>query len=253
VYYSVLARSSFVTGDCYFFLCDRYVYSIKVLYFPEEKNLNEVRSGIRHTLARPWVYDTFQRLVGAYSWRKNAIQKFVASSIPQTGKLIDIGCGTAEVLSYLPNGVEYIGFDRNPDYILKAKEKYSHLNATFYCEELSLDFPFSGFPADVVLALGLVHHLDDTQTLDLLRLAKKILSPTGILLTLDPVFEPEQSMLARYIISKDRGTAVRKEMAYKELALQVFPNVKVNIDKNPLRIPYTGIVMVCSAEEEAEH
>jgi SAM-dependent methyltransferase len=207
--------------------------------------MKEIRSGIRHSLALPWVYDTFQKLVGAYTWRDRAIQRFVSPAITEDGKLIDIGCGTAEAVKYLPRGVEYIGFDRNPAYIHQALERYGHLNAIFHCEELSLDYSMNGSPADVVLALGLIHHLDDMQTLDLLRLAKKLLGPGGFLLTLDPVYEPQQSLLARYIISKDRGTAVRTELAYKELALQECSNVEVFIDRNPLRIPYTGIVMKC--------
>lgn len=79
--------------------------------------MKEIRSGIRHALALPWVYDTFQNLVGAYSWRDRALQRFVSPAIPQNGKLIDIGCGSAEVVRFLPKGVEYIGFDRNPAYI----------------------------------------------------------------------------------------------------------------------------------------
>lgn len=207
--------------------------------------MKEIRSGIRHALALPGVYDTFQRLVGAYAWRNRVLQRFVFPAIPQSGKLIDIGCGTAEALRFLPSEVEYIGFDRNPAYIHQARERYGHLNAQFYCEELSLDFSMNGRPADVVLALGLIHHLDDMQTLDLFKLAKKMLRPTGFLLTLDPVFDSQQSSLARYVISKDRGTAVRTERACKELALQEFSRVEVFIDKNPLHIPYTGIVMKC--------
>jgi SAM-dependent methyltransferase len=209
--------------------------------------VKEIRSGIRHALALPLLYDAFQVAVGAYAWRKRALQQYVFSAIPQNGKLIDIGCGTAEILKYLPTGIEYIGFDRNPAYIEQAKANYAGSpNASFFCEELSPDFPLEGRPADVVLALGLVHHLDDKQTLDLMTLAQKKLGSKGFLLTLDPLFEPEQSALASYIISKDRGTAVRTEPEYLALASKVYPNVELFVDRNPLRIPYTGIVMKCS-------
>ncbi|PPC91895.1 MAG: hypothetical protein CTY34_02165 [Methylobacter sp.] len=207
--------------------------------------MKEVRTGLRHILALPWIYDTFQTLVGAYSWRDTAIKTFVSSEIPEHGKLIDIGCGTAEAVKFLPESVEYIGFDRNPAYIEKAKERYGHLNATFFCEELSLDFTMDPASADVVLALGLIHHLDDNEVLDLLSLAKKLLKPGGFLLTLDPLYEHQQSYLARYIISKDRGTAVRTELAYKQLVMKVCSKVDIFVDRSPLRIPYTGIVMKC--------
>jgi SAM-dependent methyltransferase len=209
--------------------------------------VKEVRSGIRHALALPWLYDSFQIVVGAYAWRKKALQQYVFSTIPQSGKLIDIGCGTAEILKYLPDGIEYIGFDRNPAYIEQAKSSYVNLpNARFFCEELSPDFQLEGRPADVVLALGLIHHLDDKQTLDLLKLAKKMLGPNGFLLTLDPLFEPEQSAAARYIISKDRGMAVRTKPEYQSLASNVYTKVELFVDRDPLRIPYTGIIIKCS-------
>lgn len=207
--------------------------------------MKEIRYGIRHALALPWIYDTFQKLVGAYSWRSRVLSRFVSKAIPPNGKLIDIGCGTAEAIKFLPHGVEYIGFDRNPIYINKARKRFKHLHAVFHCEELSPNFILSGSPADVILALGLIHHLDDNQTLDLFRLAKKLMKKSGFLLTLDPVFDSQQTSVARYIISKDRGTAVRTESAYKQLALQVFSRVEVTIDHNPLYIPYTGIAMKC--------
>lgn len=210
--------------------------------------MSEVREGIRHAFAIPWMYDGFQKLVGAYLWRRKVIEQLVVPNMPHSGKLVDIGCGTAEVLTYLPKGIEYIGFDRNAAYIDQAKRHYrDYHNATFTCEELSLDCIYNTERADVVLALGLIHHLDDGQTLDLFRLAKKILGTGGFLLTLDPLYTPKQSALARYIISKDRGTAVRTELAYKELASKIFSNVGVYVDENPLRIPYTGIVMKCAS------
>ena len=207
--------------------------------------MKEVRTGIRHILTMPIIYDVFQKMIGAYSWRASAMKEFVSSSIAPNGKLIDIGCGTAEALQFLPDSVTYVGFDRNEAYIEKAKKRYSHLDATFYCEELSLNYVMKGQPADVVLALGLVHHLDDSQTIDLFKLAKKLVKPGGFLLTLDPLYEEGQSWLAKYLISKDRGTASRTEAEYKRLALSVCKKVEMHPNQDPLRLPYTGIVMKC--------
>ncbi len=210
--------------------------------------MSEIRSGIRHILAFPWVYDSFQRIVGAYAWRDKVLKNFVTSVIPKNGILIDIGCGTAEALRSLPQDVEYIGFDRNLSYIQKARKRFSKFKAKFYCEELSAAAPAIKNSANVVLALGLIHHLDDSQAIELFKLSGKLLGPEGFFLTVDPVFDSRQSSIARYIISKDRGTAVRTEDAYRELALKVYSRVEVFIDPDPLFIPYTGIVMKCFFE-----
>lgn len=207
--------------------------------------MKEIRTGIHHALAMPWLYDSFQKMVGAYKWRQKVLTEFIIPALPEYGSLVDIGCGTGEVLNYLPNNINYIGFDRNKSYIQQAQQKHQSRNAKFYCEELSSNFLTKDKPADVVLALGLIHHLDDEQTIALFNLARSIMSCDGFLLTLDPLYSSKQSNLARYIISKDRGMAVRTEAAYKELSSQVFSQVDVYVNHNPLFIPYTGIVMIC--------
>jgi len=69
-------------------------------------------------------------------------------------KVIDIGCGSAEVLRYLPD-VDYIGIDINPDYIAFARRTYGN-KGTFLVGDTQF---FRGDPrfkdADIVMAFGL--------------------------------------------------------------------------------------------------
>ena len=205
----------------------------------------EIRKGLRHILARPVVYDLFQTVVGANAWRQRVIEKFLSNKIPANGLIIDIGCGTSEILSYLSDNVRYLGIDRTPNYIIRAKEKYRDRNAQFLCQELSPDLSLGVCKADAVLAIGIIHHLEDKECIDLFQVAKKALRPGGFFLALDPVYHQPQSMLARYIISKDRGKAVRTTEQYLSLYNQEFAQVNFHIDKCPLRIPYTGVVFRC--------
>lgn len=207
--------------------------------------MTEIRTGLRHILAFPRVYDFYQRLVGGYAWRKSVVEEFVLMAIPHGGLILDIGCGTVDILNYLPSGYRYVGFDRNPNYINKARARYTHKNARFTCEELSPDFTLNGRQADVVLTLGVLHHLDDIQSEDFFKVARTVIKPDGFLLAMEPVYDSRQSFLAWYIVSRDRGTAVRTEAAYKALALKGFSSVETHIHSNPLRIPFTGIVMKC--------
>ena len=208
--------------------------------------VTEITGGIRQALAHPRVYDCFQSVVGAFAWRKAVINEFVNGAIQDGGLIIDIGCGTCKILNYVTQNVEYIGFDRNQSYIDHARKRYAHRNASFANEELSADFDLKGRKADFVLAFGLLHHLNDEDSSQLFNVARRFLRDAGSLLTLDPVYIPRQSRVARYIISKDRGTAVRSEAAYKALAYRYFKSVESYINLSPLRIPYTGIVMKCS-------
>jgi SAM-dependent methyltransferase len=211
--------------------------------------MSEVRSGVRHLLAMPLFYNLFQNLVGANSWRRTVVDRALHSfqiDVCHSARVLDIGCGTGEVLSYLPPHVDYVGFDRNAAYIASAQKRYSNRKARFVCDELTEDYDSQETGFDIILALGLLHHLDDAMAETLFHTAKQRLQPGGFLLTLDPLYSTVQSNVARYIISKDRGTNVRTETEYRSLASRVFGKVDCQVNINPLRIPYTGLVMIAS-------
>ena len=211
--------------------------------------MSEVRSGLRHLLATPVLYNIFQNIVGANAWRREAVGRALATVTKNPNhrlRVLDIGCGTGDVLSYLPSNVDYVGFDRNAAYIASAQERFRERSARFVCDELTVDYDSQESEFEIILALGLLHHLDDSTAESLFRTAKQRLRPGGFLLTLDPIYALGQSKIARYIISKDRGNHTRTEIEYRELARRVFNQVTCEVDHDPLRIPYTGVVMRCA-------
>ena len=209
----------------------------------------EIRSGLRHVLAKPIVHDLFQHLVGAYAWRRKFIAHFVSPIIKAGDKVIDIGCGTGELLRYLPANISYYGFDRNPDYIEAARKHFSGRNAIFECKSVDHDMGSQYPKFDIALAIGLMHHLDDSEATMMLHSARNILSANGSLFLLDPTFTPEQSKLSRFIVSKDRGQNIRTPEGCIKLCAEVFPEVQCSVDMQPLWIPYAGVVIRCSAEK----
>lgn len=209
----------------------------------------EIQSGIRHLLSNPRIYDAFQHMVGAYAWRKRTIENLVHPLLNPTARLIDIGCGTAEILNYLPEEISYFGFDRNPAYIKSARQRFSSRKAIFECESVGQGTGNEHEKFDVAIAAGLIHHLDDGDAVAFLQDAKSVLKDGGTLVLIaDPLFTPEQSALARYIVSKDRGQNVRDLGSYLALYRQVFDFVDAEVDQNPLRIPYTGVAVRCSSK-----
>ena len=193
-------------------------------------------------LSVSWAYRLFGRLVGTHSVRAAYIRECVNPSEGQ--RLLDIGCGPGDILNYLPP-VAYVGFDNNPEYIQAAKAKYAH-RGEFFQQAVSRELvgQFSGF--DLVMANGLLHHLDDAECMELLTIGLTALKPGGRMITLDGVLTPSQSRFARYLVSRDRGRHVRTEEEYTQLARRVFRDVKVRIWDGRLRIPYTHIIMECS-------
>jgi ubiquinone/menaquinone biosynthesis C-methylase UbiE len=169
---------------------------------------------------------------------------FIADYVaPQPGdRILDIGCGPADDLAYMPESVKYTGLDLSERYIDAARRRWG-TRGEFYVKDVSeASLPTSAF--DIVIANGVLHHLSDEEVLNLLKFAKRVLSIGGRLVTKDPVFIPSQRPIARFLADRDRGQNVRDIVEYVQLVTSEFPNPKVVVRSDLLRLPYDHIVMV---------
>jgi SAM-dependent methyltransferase len=199
---------------------------------------------IRSMLAFPSVYRLFSNIVTSNA-RSLYVEKYIR---PRSGdRILDIGCGSADILLYLPS-VEYVGLDMNKAYINSAKKRFGD-RGTFLTKKVSKDviteFSSSGF--DSVLATGLLHHLNDGEAMQVFELARSTLTRGGRLITLDGCYVRGQSLIARFLLSADRGRYVRSKDEYIGLAAGLFTDIKVHIHHDLIRIPYTHIIMECIA------
>jgi SAM-dependent methyltransferase len=197
---------------------------------------------LRFILASPGMYRLFGKIIGAQNTRLTYINKYIR---PQAGdRILDIGCGPADILDYLPD-VEYLGFDMEKKYIDAALKKFGN-RGQFIRMKINSD-AVKELPAfDIVLAKGVLHHLDDDEAIQLFKLARNTLKPSGRLITIDGCYVEGRSRLEYYLLSKDRGQHIRTKEGYYDLASKVFPNITVSLHHDLLRIPYTHIVMECS-------
>lgn len=197
---------------------------------------------LRRVLALPKMYSLFADVVGGDSRRKY-VDQYIR---PGAGdRVLDIGCGPADILDYLPATVSYTGFDGSPSYIDSARARFG-ARGSFFCELVDEKVIQRIGRFDLAIATGVLHHLDDADAVSLFRIAHHALVPGGRLITLDGCYTPEQSRVARYIISKDRGEHVRPAPAYEALARSVFADVQVFVRHDLMRIPYTHIIMQCT-------
>lgn len=157
-------------------------------------------------------------------------------------KILDIGCGPAGILDYLPDA-EYWGFDISEEYIIHAQKKFGN-RGNFQCKQIQLSDLTHLPPFDVVLALGLLHHLDDVAATAIIQLASIALKANGRLITLDPCFDPSQNRIARFLVHNDRGQNVRDKDGYNALARKVFASIQVEV-RHQSWIPYTHCIMTC--------
>ncbi|MBX3166068.1 MAG: class I SAM-dependent methyltransferase [Candidatus Eremiobacteraeota bacterium] len=204
----------------------------------------EITSGLRAILNHPLIYRGLQWLVGAERLRRH-----LASLIePRPGlKVLDIGCGPADLLAHLP-GVDYVGFDSSAHYIQAAQSRFG-ARGRFFQEELRADSNPELGRFDCIVAIGLLHHLDDAAARQLFRIARERLQPGGRLITVDCCWDEHQHPIARWLISRDRGQNVRSLHGYAELAATALPIMSAECRHNLLHIPYSHTLMVCGLQD----
>lgn len=210
----------------------------------KKKRIGQITTGFRSVLTWPWIYDTFQTIMGAQggTGRMDFSVNFIRAC--PGNRLLDIGCGTARILEYLPEGMDYWGYDINPKYIAAAQAKFG-IKGHFACRILE-ESELEGMPPfDIVIAIGLLHHLDNDNARKILRLSRLALRSGGRFVSKDPVFAEGQNPVARFLIGQDRGQYVRNAEGYLTLARHEFPRSEGIIRHRIWWIPYSHWIMEC--------
>lgn len=210
--------------------------------------------GLKKLLSLSWVYVAFQSLVGAHrarTWIANNLWRVNAGD-----KVVDVGCGPGSALDYLPKDIKYVGFDISKDYVEAAKKQYSSRNDPVFFVSSVHDLIGMNDPrlinADFVVCNGLLHHLNDEESAEVLRLAHEILKPSGRFISVEPVFLVHQSRFSRWLMSNDRGCNIRTEQHWKDLIGSAFELFTTNILINLMRIPYILIFIEGRKNEDNE-
>jgi cyclopropane fatty-acyl-phospholipid synthase-like methyltransferase len=195
---------------------------------------------IRSLLSAPQAYQLWWNAVGGPGWAKTLVREYIR---PEVGaRVLEIGCGPGTIVGYLPES-EYLGFDLSSRYIQVATKRYPQ--AKFVCERVGRFTLAERDCFDVVLALGIVHHLGDEEARQLFQIAYDALRPGAKLVTVDGVWTDQQSAATRWLLARDRGEHVRREREYVSIASQVFRDVRSTVRHDLLRIPYSHLILEC--------
>lgn len=161
-------------------------------------------------------------------------------------RVLDVGCGTGELVQYLPEGVEYLGFDPNEAYLRVARRLHGR-RARFATASIE-SFPWADAgELDLVVAVGTLHHVDDDTTDLALSRAASRLAPGGRFVAVDPTHVPDQHPVARWLALHDRGRHVREPETMERLVATHFEQVRVTTHHDFVRIPYTHLLVVATA------
>jgi SAM-dependent methyltransferase len=204
----------------------------------------QINSGLRSILALPWVYRLFGHVLGSEANKQWFIDDVLCLRDGQ--KLVDVGCGPADILDRLP-GVEYVGLDISDVYIQAAKAKFKTRGGAKFLSGSVEDWTRDPLTheADVVLANGVLHHVDDDEAKKILEFAYRALKGNGRFIFYEPCYLIWQSGISAYFMSRDRGQNIRTEQEWKELASSIFPVVSTNIVTGVNRLGYVCMIGQC--------
>lgn len=201
-------------------------------------------TGAYRVLESPRVYQRVKALVSNQDTMDRYVDEFVRPTPAM--RILDVGCGTADILDHLPPDVDYTGYDLNPRYIEQAQERHGD-RGRFFCAKVGEAADDEQGSFDLVLATALLHHLDDEAAADLARSALRQLRPGGEFVTLDAVFHKGQHPIAWLMARIDRGGAVRSPEGYRALLEPHFDHVEAVLTTDLLPIPYSHFSMRATA------
>jgi SAM-dependent methyltransferase len=211
--------------------------------------MSQVTTGLYRLVGNPRIYMMIQNLLGGPRARRVLVDELMRP--PPDGRVLDLGCGTADILHSIGGIVGgYVGIDANPRHIRAARQTHRG-RGEFICGDFAeaAGLPPEGF--DLVLMIGLLHHLSDPQAGEAVRLAGRLMTPNGRLFTIDPCRTEPQHPVARFLIGRDSGRAVRTEPGYRALARAAFDQVESVVRRDILRVPYTHCIMNCRRRSSA--
>ncbi len=201
-------------------------------------------SGLRGLLKVPFIYHGLQLIFGIRRAWRTLVFKYIA---PRNGlKILDIGSGTSGILEYLHGyDVEYHGYDLNEDYIIASKRKWGDKGRYYFhaasVNDLKVEAPGT---FDAVLAINLLHHLDDAEVDKLVDVAFASLKNSGKLITCDPCLFPRMNLVEKIMAARDRGRNIRTKEQYLALAKRRFARIDGHIECLS-NVPQRGLIMEC--------
>ena len=147
------------------------------------------------------------KLVSLDYW---AIKRVIKRWSRRNETVLDLGCGNG-YLAPAFSSKGYLGVDSDPLCIEIAKKTYpKHKFITANATKVDLEKKF-----DLVLIVGLIHHLDNKETRNTINVIKRHLKKGGRVLVIEAIPPMDKwNVLGRLIRSVDHGEHVRPLKSY---------------------------------------
>lgn len=192
-------------------------------------------------------YNVFDMVVGKLGYSR---AKLFAKYCPYTPgmRVLDLGCGPGTATKFFQAEV-YLGIDTSVQYIEAAKRDYPLHQ--FDCCDFGSSYQVvrrEHGRFDLVIAMGLLHHLDDRTAREYIAYCRKIINPGGILVTFDGCLYLGQSKIRRRVVLSDRGKFIRTEEGYLDLFKNQGFKALGKIEEDILLIPHSMLAITARVD-----
>lgn len=135
------------------------------------------------------LYYEFAKEQGSWSsFPRMQVLQFLRSILKDYSKVLEVGCGTAEILQFLPQDIVYTGIEHSAYACSKAQEKWRDIRprSQFFSDSSSIiEIPEAQY--DIVLLIFTLEHVEDPQKL--LAECGRVLRKGGSMVILAPNLE----------------------------------------------------------------
>ncbi len=192
-------------------------------------------------------YNLYQNLIGSGSFLKRYVETFILPEIRDKNsvKIIDIGCGTGNIVPYIPHNCEYTGVDVSENYIKYLKKKYSHKkNINFIKQNVKEPLSFNE-KYDIIISEALIASLNDTNFELLLTEMKNFLKKGGKIVISDMNYKESHCAFEKFLLKNERGCYIRGQDDYKRIIEKYFTIEKTTEINKVYWFPYHKIAFEC--------
>jgi SAM-dependent methyltransferase len=192
-------------------------------------------------------YNSYQTIVGGVAYR----DRFVNENVSGARSILDLGCGTGVVAKKLKEHQNYTGIDSSYRYVEAARgivtpcKNFNVIPGDVAREDWGKTLGSEFF--DSALALGLLHHIDDSGVSNLLEGLRPFIQSGGCLFSVDPVITESSSRAARWFAENDRGKFVRNPRELESLFKRSGYKTNITIKQREFRIPLDTIEIVATS------
>jgi SAM-dependent methyltransferase len=206
--------------------------------------LSQRIEGLYRLVTVPALYKSIQTMLGAAGVRDIFVRE--VAGVLAGMRVLDVGCGPGSYLPHLPQ-VDYTGIDMNSKHVTHARARHGDRGRFIVGDAVEALAGEAG-QFDVIIVSALLHHLDDAQAIALLTGLSRLCRQGGRIATLDNVWLPDQSPVARWLNSRDSGLNIRTPEAYARLAQEARLSVSSRIYRGLLVVPYDYFCMTLTHE-----